>query len=101
VQQLITNFNELVTNTTDWRASYTKVEGSLTALLGPDNSASANTAATPADPNAAPPAAANPATPGAVGTSGTAPQLDPAIRAKLLEMRSHLSEFEKASGGAK
>jgi hypothetical protein len=111
VQQLITNFNELITNTTDWRPSYAKVEGSLNAILGPDATASAAemnpaaatpaTPATPANP-ATPASPANPsatATPGAVGTSGTN-QLDPAIRAKLMEMRTHLSEFQKASGGA-
>jgi hypothetical protein len=36
----------------------------------------------------------------AVGTSGNAaPQLDPAIRAKLVELRRNLVAFEKASGG--
>jgi len=91
VQQLIANFNELITNTTDWRTSYTKVEGTLNTVLGPDTGT-----ATPAET----PAPTNPATPGAVGTTGTAPQLDPAIRAKLVEMRTHLQEFAKASGGA-
>jgi hypothetical protein len=39
-------------------------------------------------------------TAGAVGTSGNAaPQLDPAIRAKLVELRRDLVAFEKASGG--
>ena len=117
VQQLITNFNELITNTTDWRASYTKVESSLNAILGPSTSAGATDAnptttapanpANPANPTnpsnpANPTSPANPTTadnPTAVGTSGTA-QLDPAIRATLMEMRSHLVEFQKASGGA-
>ena len=40
------------------------------------------------------------ATPGAVGTSGsTTPQIDPTIRAKLIELRQNLKAFEKASGG--
>ena len=55
---------------------------------------------------AAPPAAAATAptataTTGAVGTSGTAAvPLDPAIRAKLMELRKNLVDFRKASGGA-
>ena len=37
--------------------------------------------------------------PGAVGTSGTAAAtLDPAVRAKLVEFRNHLTQFEKAAG---
>ena len=107
VQQLITNFNELITNTTDWRASYDKVAGTLSSLLGPDTadtaaaSASPTAAATP-DPGATTAGAANAgaANAGAVGTSGTATaQLDPALRAKLVELRTHLKQFEKASGG--
>ena len=107
VQQLITNFNELITNTTDWRASYTKVAATLTTLLGPDTADAQAAAATPTA-NATPTA-----TPGAAGTTGTAAatgaaagtagaasvQLDPAIRAKLVEMRASLNEFQKASGG--
>jgi hypothetical protein len=94
VQQLITNFNELITNSTDWRASYDKVAGTLTSLLGSDTSDAAATATTPS------PTAAGAANPGAVGTTGSATvQLDPAVRAKLVELRTHLSQFEKASGG--
>jgi len=98
VQQLISNFNELITNTTDWRSSYTKVSGTLTTLLGPENTdAQATAAQTPAVPT---PTTGAAGTPGAVGTAGTATtQLDPAIRAKLVEMKNNLAEFEKASGG--
>jgi hypothetical protein len=103
VQKLISDFNELVTNTTDWRTSYAKVSASLASLLGPetgDTQAAATTPA-PATPGTPAPATAGGAgTAGAVGTSGSASvQLDPAIRAKLVEMRTHLNEFEKASGG--
>ena len=87
VSQLITNFNELITTKENWRASYDKVEANLTALLGPEG------AEQPAAQNA-------PATPGAVGTSGTvAASVDPAIRAKLVEFRTHLKQFEQAAGG--
>ncbi|CAN5732809.1 hypothetical protein BH18ACI5_BH18ACI5_26110 [soil metagenome] len=87
ISQLISNFNELITTQTEWRASYAKVNANLTALIGPDNG-------TP-DPSSAS------GTAGAVGTSGTtAPNLDPAVRGKLVELRKHLSEFERvASGG--
>lgn len=83
ISQLITNFNELITTNVDWRAAYAKVDANLTALIGER-----------ADASAAPAAG----TPGAVGTSG-APTIDPAIRAKLVEFRTHLTEFEKAASG--
>ena len=88
ISQLISNFNELITTQTEWRASYAKVNANLTALIGPDTG-------TP-DPSSAS------GTAGAVGTSGTtAPSIDPAVRGKLVELRKHLSEFERvASGGA-
>ena len=86
VSQLISNFNELITTNSEWRASYAKVQANLTALVG-EQRADESPAPTPA-PGAA----------GAVGTSGTA-TLDPAIKAKLVEFRTHLMEFEKAAGG--
>ena len=88
VTQLISNFNELITTNAQWRDSYTKVQANLTALIGAeatDESAARSTAT---------------GTAGAVGTSGTAGALDPAIRAKLVEFRSHLDKFEQAAGGA-
>jgi hypothetical protein len=88
VSQLITNFNELITTSTEWKASYSKVDANLTALLG-----------APAGDEPPPAAAVATGTPGAVGTSG-ATTLDPAIRAKLIEFRAHLKDFEKAAGGA-
>jgi hypothetical protein len=128
VAQLISNFNELITTQVQWRASYAKVAANLNALLGPDNTdaeaaggaatmaGSAGTAAapgsstagaagtsgssTPAQPGTAG-ASATGAPSGAVGTTGaTAIQIDPAIRAKLIELRQNLTAFEKASGGA-
>lgn len=86
VSQLISNFNELITTQTDWRAAYAKVAANLTALLGPDTGTTQ------------PPSAA-PATAGATGTTGTAPAMDPAVRAKLLEMRKNLADFERVAGG--
>lgn len=79
ISQLISNFNELITTQSDWRAAYAKVSANMTALLGPDTGA------------------ADPATP--VGTSGSGMNLDPAVRAKLVEMRKHLAEFERGAGG--
>lgn len=89
VSQLISNFNELITTQANWRASYDKLNANLTSLLGAD------------DQSAAPPAASGVA--GATGTSGTTPpaaaaQMDPGIRGKLLEFRTHLKEFERAAG---
>lgn len=107
VGQLITNFNELITTQSQWRASYAKVAANLDALLGPETGAPSAANVTPpapeATPPAAPPAGGTPpaATPGAVGTTGTANvELDPGVREKLIELRRNLKEFEKASGGA-
>jgi hypothetical protein len=88
VSELISNFNALITTQAEWRASYAKVNDSLTALLGPDADQPQTTA----------PAAG---VEGATGTTGTEPsvQLDPALRAKLVEFRTHLKEFQKAAGG--
>ncbi len=80
VQQLISNFNELITTNVNWRASYAKVEGTLGMLLAPEP----------------PPAASG--TAGAVGTSGTTPAIDPAVRAKLVQFREHLKQFEAIAG---
>lgn len=88
VAQLISNFNELITTQSQWRDSYTKVSATLTAMLGPDPTASDPTNAS--------------GTAGAVGTSGsaTAPAaIDPAVREKLVELRRNLSAFEKAATG--
>jgi hypothetical protein len=85
VSQLISDFNAMITAQSDWRASYAKVDADLTAVLGPE----AKSGDQP------------------VGTSGTTPpaasdavQIDPALRAKLGEFRTHLKEFEKAAGGS-
>jgi len=88
VSQLISNFNELITTQTEWRASYAKVTANLNALLGPDTGTT--------DPSSAS------GTAGAVGTSGTTPpNIDPAIRGKLVELRKNLADFERvAAGGA-
>lgn len=93
VSQLITNFNELIGNPPDWHVSYQKVAANLTTLLGSDNSDAEATAGAPTTATGAT------AAPGAVGTTGAA-ELDPAIRAKLLELRRNLNEFQKAAGGA-
>jgi len=92
VAQLISSFNELITTQSQWRESYAKVNASLTALLGPDPTASDPTNAS--------------GTAGAVGTSGSttapaAPTIDPSLREKLVDLRRSLTAFEKAaSGGA-
>ena len=85
LSQLITNFNELITTNENWRSSYDKVNANVVALLGPE---------TP-EPSQPPTTGA----PVAVGTSGTAAAtLDPPVRAKLVEFRNHLTQFEKAAG---
>lgn len=91
VSQLISNFNELITTQSNWTASYAKVAANLTSLLGPDN--------TDAEPTGGVPTTAT-GTTGAVGTSGTTTAtLDPAVRAKLVDLRRNLKDFEKSAGG--
>jgi hypothetical protein len=86
VAQLITNFNELITTQTEWRATYAKLQANLTALIGAEKTDEANV----------PPPATG--TAGAVGTSGSA-TLDAKIREKLVEFRTKLAAFERAAGG--
>jgi len=95
VSELISNFNGLITTQSDWRASYGKVNDSLTALIGPDTDQAPSAAGTTGT-----------ATAGTTGTTGTTAaaasggiQLDPGIRAKLVEFRTHLKAFEKSAGG--
>jgi len=96
VAQLITNFNELIGNPPDWHVSYQKVAANLTSLLGPDNSDAEAQGGAPTNATGAT------ATPGAVGTAGAATiELDPGIRAKLVEFRRSLNQFEKAASGTK
>ena len=96
MSQLIAQFNELITTQNDWRSSYAKLEATLNALLGPDSGSTTGTAGAPGTTGTAG-AAGSPAP---AGTSGSATPLDPAIRAKLQEFRTHLKEFEQAAGGA-
>jgi hypothetical protein len=86
VAQLITNFNELITTQTEWRATYAKLQANLTALIGAERTGEANV----------PPPATG--TAGAIGTSGSA-TLDAKIREKLVEFRTKLAAFERAAGG--
>jgi hypothetical protein len=108
VSQLISNFNELITTQTNWKDSYTKVENSLNALIGPDTGASTDPAAAGSMAGTAGTSGSGSAT--ATGTAGSAGnpaadaatpgQIDPAIRAKLLEFRTHLKAFEQAADAA-
>jgi hypothetical protein len=117
VSQLISSFNDLITTNSDWKATYSKVDTNLTALIGPQSgaesttaptagaAAAAGTAGAPGAPATGAPATAGTAgtagAAGAVGTGGTTTNtLDPGIKAKLVEFRTHLKEFEKAAGGS-
>lgn len=104
VAELITNFNELITTQANWKDAYEKVEANLAALLNSAPSSPPAAAGDPARPTTPPqgdPARPAP-TQGAIGTSGmTTTSLDPALRSKLVEFRSHLDKFEDAAGGSK
>lgn len=94
VSQVIANFNELITTQNDWRAAYAKVDANLTTLLGPETPDAAVSGVAGAVGTAGTAGAAPTATPAPSGT-----QLDAPVRAKLVEFRKHLKEFEKAAGG--
>jgi hypothetical protein len=109
VSELISNFNALITTQSDWRASDAKVNDSLAALLGPDTDQAQNGAgagdvasaagATAAGATAGTTGTGTTATAGTTGSSAAPVQIDPALRGKLVEFRTHLKEFEKAAGG--
>jgi trimeric autotransporter adhesin len=85
VSQLISQFNQLITTQDDWRSAYEQVNNTLNTLLNSSGSSSS-------------------ASQGSVGTSGSASAsasatLDPAIRGKLEEFRTHLQAFHSAAGG--
>ena len=82
VSQLISQFNQLITTQDQWRSSYDQVNATLTALLSSSAASSAPSS-----------------TQGAVGTSGSTNALDPALRTKLEEFRTHLQAFYSAAGG--
>ena len=108
VSQLISNFNELITTSSEWKASYAKVEANLNALLGsqgPDESAAPAPAPATAPPSpTAPPSSTTPPTLVRRVRSARPARRQVvsirAIKAKLVEFRTHLKEFEKAAGGS-
>lgn len=99
VATFISDFNAFATAQTDWRSKYQVVDESLNRLLGeasaaPSSSSTTSTDSAAASSTASPSAGAA----GASGTSAASGGIDPAIAAKLQEVRTHLNEFEKASG---
>jgi hypothetical protein len=92
VANFISDFNSFATAQNDWRSKYQVVDESLNKLLESASSAPSTSSAPASPPSgtaSAPAAGAAPA-----GTGG----LDPTIIAKLQEVRTHLNEFEQASG---
>jgi len=116
VAQLISDFNSFATATTDWRPKYDTIDKELDQILGlngstgTSGSASGTASTTGASGSAgastgttadASTTGASGTASGAVGTSGSGAAggaLDPAIIAKLREVRTHLDGFEEASG---
>ena len=100
VAQLIANFNELITTQSEWRSAYAKLDANLVSLIGPDSPDPAQSTAASGVSGAVGTSgtmAGVAATAGTAGSSATA-QLDPAIRAKLMEFRTHLKAFERSAG---
>jgi hypothetical protein len=96
VAQLITNFNALITAQSDWTEKYNAVEQSLNMLIGENAGAAVAGTTGTTTPNPAPPAGTSGTT---SATTGTAVQVDPAIKTKLEEFRKHLTAFNAAAAG--
>jgi hypothetical protein len=99
VASLISNFNAFATATTDWRSKYEVVDKNLDEMIGSgDQAAAAAPSPSPsADPSATPSSAGSTAAPETAASAGTG-GFDPAIAAKLQEVRTHLNKFEEATG---
>jgi hypothetical protein len=99
VASLISNFNAFATASTDWRSKYEVVDKNLDEMIGSgDQPAAAAPSAPPsADPSAAPSSATSTAASETAAGAGTG-SFDPAITAKLQEVRTHLNKFEEATG---
>ena len=99
VASLISNFNAFATATTDWRSKYEVVDKNLDEMLASGDKPAAATPPAPAsaDPSAAPSSAGSTAAPEAAASAGSG-GFDPAIAAKLQEVRTHLNKFEEATG---
>ena len=87
VSQLISNFNELITTQSDWRAAYAKVDANLTTLLGPEA------------PDQAHRRQRRRRRGRDVGSAARPRRWIPRSSAKLAEFRTHLKVFEQAAGG--
>ncbi len=111
VATFISDFNAFATAQTDWRSKYQAVDESLNRLLGDASAAPSGASSTPAPsttpsttpsstPSATPNAAGGAGSTGSAGSGAAAAggALDPTIIAKLQEVRTHLDEFEQASG---
>jgi hypothetical protein len=91
VANFISDFNAFATAQNDWRSKYDVVNESLNRLLGEAESGAAAASSTAST-------GTTPSTTGAAGAAGASTGLDPAIVAKLQEVRTHLKEFEQSSG---
>ena len=100
VATFISDFNAFATAQTDWRSKYQVVDESLNRLLG--EASAAPSAARPRQlirrRRARPLHRARALRARLVRAPPASGGIDPAIVAKLQEVRTHLNEFEKASG---
>jgi hypothetical protein len=84
ISQLISRFNELIAATDQWREPFDGVKATLDNLLGPRDERTPIPEPAPGEP---------------VGTTGTV-TLEPEVRAKLVEFRTHLRAFEESAGAS-
>jgi hypothetical protein len=105
VTNFISAFNTFATASTDWKPKFTTVDEQLNALLAATEGGATGTAGTPpgapatAAPDANAPAGTTGSTAGSAGAASTAAGgYDPAIIAKLKEVRQHLDAFQLAIG---
>jgi hypothetical protein len=98
VASLISNFNSFATATTDWRSKYEVVDQGLDEMIGSGDKPAAASAPSSADTSAAPSSTGSTTAAGDTAASAGTGGFEPAIAAKLQEVREHLNKFEEATG---
>jgi hypothetical protein len=104
ITNFISAFNTFATASTDWKPKFTVVDEQLNTLLASTEGGATGTTGAPATPSTTTPDANAPA--GTTGSSASAGGagataaggFDPAIVAKLQEVRQHLDAFQLAIG---
>jgi len=100
IANFIQSFNAFATATTDWRSKFQAVEQQLDQILASADASNTSSGTAGTTGSSATAASSGAGASGATGASGTAAAggYDPAIIAKLREVKTHLDAFQEASG---